>query len=182
ELLRGVFRTKNRVTFPVSATGMAGMECCLANLLEPGDKIVICRAGFFGQRLVEVAERTRAEITVIDAPWGAVFDLNKLRDTLKQVRPKVLAIVNAETSTGALQPVDQLGKLCHGFDTLLVVEAVRALGCPPLKMDKWELAAVYSCPKKAPGCPRAFPPFSLSARAFEVINRRKTKCPSWYLD
>src|SRR5260221_2971750 len=101
---------------------MAGMECCLSNLLEPGDKIVVCRQGFFGQRLVDVAERTRAEITIIDAPWGEVFDLNRLRDTLKQVRPKVLAIVNAETSTGAHQPVDQLGQLCHQVDKLLVVE------------------------------------------------------------
>jgi alanine-glyoxylate transaminase/serine-glyoxylate transaminase/serine-pyruvate transaminase len=182
ELLRGVFQTRNRVTFPVSATGMAGMECCLSNLLEPGDKIVVCRAGFFGQRLVEVAERTRAEVTVIDAPWGEVFDLNRLRDTLKQVRPKVLAIVNAETSTGALQPVDQLGKLCHEFETLLVVDAVTALGCTPLKVDEWGIDAVYSCSQKGLGCPPGLAPVSFSDRAIDVINRRKTKCQSWYLD
>jgi alanine-glyoxylate transaminase/serine-glyoxylate transaminase/serine-pyruvate transaminase len=182
ELLRGVFRTKNRVTFPVSATGMAGMECCLSNLLEPGDKVVICRAGFFGQRLVEVAERTRAEITAIDAPWGEVFDPNRLRDTLKQIRPKVLAIVNAETSTGAHQPVDLLGRLCHEFDTLLLVDAVTALGCTPLEIDKWEIDSVYSCSQKGLGCPPGLAPVSFSDRAIDAINRRKTKCPSWYLD
>src|SRR5947199_3015558 len=93
ELLRSAFRTKNALTFPVSATGMAGMECCFVNLLEPGDKIVVCTMGFFGQRQLEVAGRTGAQVTPLEAPWGQVFDLQRIRDTLAKVRPKVLSIV-----------------------------------------------------------------------------------------
>src|SRR6185437_6195615 len=102
-MLRAAYQTKNQVTFPVSATGMAGMETCFVNLIEPGDAVVVCVAGFFGQRMVEVAER----------PWGEVFDLNTIREVLQKVRPKVLAIVQAETSTGAWQPLEKLGELCH---------------------------------------------------------------------
>src|SRR5437763_4184998 len=113
DLLRAAYQTRNSLTFPVSATGMAGMETCLVNLLEPGDKAVVGVAGYFGTRLVDVAGRTGAQVTVLNRPWGQVFDLDQLRDTLRQVRPKVLAIVHAETSTGAWQPVEQLGKLCR---------------------------------------------------------------------
>jgi alanine-glyoxylate transaminase/serine-glyoxylate transaminase/serine-pyruvate transaminase len=119
QLLRDAYRTKNALTFPVSATGMAGMEACLVNLLEPGDKIVVCYKGFFGQRMIDVAGRAGAQVTTLEQPWGEVFDFNRIRETLKQVRPKVLSIVQAETSTGALQPLEGLGKLCHEFDTLL---------------------------------------------------------------
>src|SRR5262249_41122280 len=101
-LLRQAYQTRNTLTFPVSATGRAGMETCFVNLLEPGDKVVVCAMGFFGQRMIDVAGRTGAKLTVLEAPWGQVFDLDLLRDTLKQVRPKVLSIVHAETSTGAL--------------------------------------------------------------------------------
>jgi alanine-glyoxylate transaminase/serine-glyoxylate transaminase/serine-pyruvate transaminase len=182
ELMRGAFRTKNRVTFPVSATGNAGTEACLFNLLEPGDKIVICSMGFFGQRMIDIAGRTQAEVTVLSAPWGDVFDLNRIRETLKQVRPKVLGIVHAETSTGALQPMEQLGKLCHEFDTLLLVDAVTSLGCVPLEVDAWEIDAVLSCSQKGLGCPPGMAPVSMSDRAVEVLNRRKSKVQSWYFD
>src|SRR4051794_28813256 len=113
DMLREVYQTKNKLTFPVSATGMAGMETCFVNLLEPGDKVVLCVKGYFGTRMVDVAGRTGAELTVLNRPWGQVFDLDQIRATLKQTRPKVLGIVNAETSTGAWQDVSQLGKLCH---------------------------------------------------------------------
>src|ERR1700676_69508 len=96
-MLREVFQTNNRLTFPVSATGMAGMEACVVNLIEPGDKLVVCVKGFFGQRIVEVAQRAGAEVTRLDCPWGQVFDLERIRDVLTKVRPKVLAIVHAET-------------------------------------------------------------------------------------
>src|SRR5262245_51398581 len=97
EMMRLAFRTKNRLTLPISGTGMAGMECCMVNLLEPGDKIVVCCQGYFGQRQIEVAGRTGAQVTVLEAPWGDVFDLNLIRETLQKVRPKVLSIVQAET-------------------------------------------------------------------------------------
>jgi alanine-glyoxylate transaminase/serine-glyoxylate transaminase/serine-pyruvate transaminase len=161
---------------------MAGMEACAVNLLEPGDSVVVCVMGFFGQRMVEVAGRTGAKLTVLEQPWGEVFDLNRLRDTLKQVRPKVLTIVHAETSTGALQPLDEVGKLCHEFDTLLIVDAVTSLGCVPLKVDEWQLDAVFSCSQKGLSCPPGLSPVTISPRAEEAMSRRKTKVQSWYLD
>jgi alanine-glyoxylate transaminase/serine-glyoxylate transaminase/serine-pyruvate transaminase len=161
---------------------MAGMETCLVNLLEPGDKVVVCCKGFFGQRMIEVAGRTGAQVTVLERPWGEVFDLQQIRETLSRIRPKVLAIVHAETSTGAHQPIEQLGALCREFDALLLVDAVTSLGCVPLAVDEWGIDAVYSCSQKGLGCPPGLAPVSFSDRAVEVINRRKTKVQSWYLD
>lgn len=182
ELLRAVFQTTNPLTFPVSATGMAGMETCLVNLVEPGDKVVICQKGYFGTRMVDVAGRCGANLTVLNQTWGQVFDLNHLRDTLKQVRPKVLGIVHAETSTGVLQPIDQLGKLCHEFDTLLVTDTVTSLGCVPVKFDEWEIDAAFSCSQKGLSCPPGMSPVSFSPRAVDALKARKTKVQSWYLD
>ncbi|HJZ90049.1 MAG TPA: alanine--glyoxylate aminotransferase family protein [Gemmataceae bacterium] len=182
ELLRAAYRTKNTLTLPMSATGMAGMETCFVNLVEPGDKAVVCAKGFFGQRMIDVAGRAGAQVTVLEQPWGDVFDLNRIRDTLKQVRPKVLAIVQAETSTGAWQPLEGLGKLCHEFDTLLLVDAVTSLGCVPVLVDEWELDAVYSCSQKGLGCPPGLSPVTLSSRAEAAMSKRKTKVQSWYLD
>jgi alanine-glyoxylate transaminase/serine-glyoxylate transaminase/serine-pyruvate transaminase len=182
ELLRQTFQTTNPLTFPVSATGMAGMETCLVNLLEPGDRLVVCVQGFFGQRLVEVGGRTGAQVTVVERPWGEVFDPNQVRDVLHKVRPKALAIVHAETSTGAWQPIEQLGALCHEVDALLIVDTVTALGCVPVALDDWGVDATYSCSQKGLGCPPGLSPVSFSPRAAEAIGRRKTKVPSWYLD
>src|SRR5262245_9809054 len=182
DMLRAAFQTKNELTFPVSATGMTGMETCVVNLVEPGDKIVCCVKGFFGGRIVEVAERAGAAITKLERPWGQVFELDAIRDALKAVRPKVLSIVQAETSTGAWQPIEQIGKLCHEFGTLLLVDAVTSLGCVPLNLDAWEIDAVYSCSQKGLSCPPGLSPVSFSPRALEAIRQRKTKCQSWYLD
>jgi alanine-glyoxylate transaminase/serine-glyoxylate transaminase/serine-pyruvate transaminase len=182
QMLRDAFVTKNEVTIPVSATGMAGMEACAVNLLEPADSVVVCVMGYFGQRMVEVAGRTGAKLTVLEQPWGEVFDLNRIRETLQRVRPKVMTIVHAETSTGAHQPLDQLGKLCHEFDTLVVVDAVTSLGCVPLRVDDWQLDAVFSCSQKGLSCPPGLSPVTISPRAEAAIARRKTKAQSWYLD
>jgi alanine-glyoxylate transaminase/serine-glyoxylate transaminase/serine-pyruvate transaminase len=182
QLMRDTYLTKNPLTFPVSATGMAGMETCMVNLLEPGDKIVVCNMGFFGQRMVDVASRTGAQLTVLEQAWGEVFDLNRIRETLQQVRPKVLAIVHAETSTGAYQPLEELGKLCHEFDTLLMIDAVTSLGCVPVRIDDWGIDAAFSCTQKGLGCPPGLSPVTLSPRAEEAMAKRKTKVQSWYLD
>jgi alanine-glyoxylate transaminase/serine-glyoxylate transaminase/serine-pyruvate transaminase len=182
EMLRGVYQTRNQVTFPVSATGMAGMETCFVNLVEPGDRVVLCAAGFFGQRMVEIANRAGAQVTVLERPWGEVFDFQQIRETLQKVRPKLLAVVQAETSTGAWQPLDGLGALCHEFDTLLLVDAVTALGCIPLSLDAWQIDAVYSCSQKGLSCPPGLSPVSFSPRAVEVFSKRKTKVQSWYFD
>ncbi len=182
DMLRQAFLTSNPLTFPVSATGMAGMETCMVNLLEPDDRVVVCVAGFFGQRLVEVAHRTGAAVTVLEGPWGGVFDFNQIRDVLGKVRPKVLAIVQAETSTGAWQPLEGLGELCHEFDTLLLIDAVTSLGCIPLHLDGWQIDAAYSCTQKGLSCPPGLAPVSFSQRAVEVLNKRKKKVQSWYFD
>src|SRR5437868_3254431 len=116
DLLRRALRTANPLTFPVSATGMGGMEACLVNLLEPGDRLLVCAAGFFGNRLVEVGGRAGAAVTPLEKPWGQSFQPDEVRDALRRVRPKVLAIVQAETSTGVWQPLEQLGALCREFD------------------------------------------------------------------
>ena len=182
DMLRQALQTKNNLTFPVSGTGMSGMETCLINLLEAGDKAVVCVNGFFGQRLLEIAGRNGAQVTPLEASWGQVFDLQRIRETLNKVRPKVLAIVHAETSTGAWQPIEELGKLCREFDTLLVVDAVTSLGCIPLNVDGWGIDAVYSCTQKGLSCPPGLSPVSFSPRAVEALGKRKTKVPSWYLD
>jgi alanine-glyoxylate transaminase/serine-glyoxylate transaminase/serine-pyruvate transaminase len=182
EMMRQALQTKNNLTLPISGTGMAGMETCLINLLEAGDKAVVCVNGFFGQRLLEIAGRNGAQVTPLEVPWGQVFDMQRIRETVSKVRPKVLAIVQAETSTGAWQPIEELGKLCHEFDTLLVVDAVTALGCIPLNVDAMQIDAVYSCTQKGLSCPPGLSPVSFSPRAVEAIGKRKTKVPSWYLD
>lgn len=181
-LLRYVFQTQNTLTFAVSGTGSAGMEVCVVNLIEPGDRMVVCVNGVFGQRMVDVAQRAGAEVTVLERPWGDVFPLDMIRDTLKKVRPKVLGIVHAETSTGACQPMDGLGELCHEFDTLLLVDTVTSLGGIPVEVDRWQADAVYSGTQKCLSAPPGLAPVTFSPRAVEAIHRRKAKVQSWYLD
>ena len=182
EMLRAVFQTKNALTLPMSATGMAGMETCFVNLVEPGDKVALCVAGYFGTRMVDVAGRCGAELTVMNGPWGEPFELDAIRETLKKVRPKVLGIVHAETSTGCLQPIAELGKLCHEFDALLIADTVTSLGCVPVKLDEWEVDAAFSCSQKGLSCPPGLSPVSLSERAATRIKTRKSKVQSWYFD
>jgi alanine-glyoxylate transaminase/serine-glyoxylate transaminase/serine-pyruvate transaminase len=182
QMLRDAFGTTNQLTFPISGTGMSGMEACLVNLLEPGDAAVVGVNGFFGQRLAEVASRAGAKVTVVERPWGEVFEPDLLRETLRRVRPKVLAVVHAETSTGAWQPVEELGGICREFDTLLVLDTVTSLGCVPVRLDAWGVDAAYSCSQKGLSCPPGLAPVSFSPRAVEAIGRRKTKVQSWYLD
>jgi alanine-glyoxylate transaminase/serine-glyoxylate transaminase/serine-pyruvate transaminase len=182
EMLRRLFRTRNQMTFPVSGTGGAGMEAAVVNLIEPGDRMVVCVKGVFGQRMTDVAQRTGAAVTTIERPWGEVFDLQQIREVLQRVRPKVLGIVHAETSTGAWQPVSELGALCHETDTLLLLDTVTSLGGVPVEVDPWGVDAVYSCSQKCLGCPPGLAPISFSPRAVEAINRRKAKVQSFYLD
>ena len=182
EMLRAVFQTKNALTLPMSATGMAGMETCFVNLVEPGDKVVLCVAGYFGSRMVDVAGRCGAELTVMNGPWGEPFELDAIRETLQKVRPKVLGIVHAETSTGCLQPIAELGKLCHEFDALLIADTVTSLGCVPVKLDEWEIDAAFSCSQKGLSCPPGLSPVSFSERAATRMKARKSKVQSWYFD
>ena len=181
-MLREVYKTTNPLTFPVSATGMAGMETCFVNLIEPGDPVTVCSIGYFGTRMIDVAGRTGCKLTVKEKPWGQVFSLDELRDILKESRPKVLGLVHAETSTGALQDISAVGKLCHEFDTLLLTDCVTSLGCTPVELDAWEVDAAFSCSQKGLSCPPGMSPVSLSPRAVDKLKSRKTKVQSWYLD
>src|SRR5438132_5145999 len=148
DMLRRVFQTKNMLTFPVSGTGSAGMETCVVNLIEPGDRMLVCVNGVFGQRMTDVAQRAGAAVTTIERPWGQVFDLNQIREVIKKVRPKVLGIVHAETSTGAWQPLEDFGALCHEFDTLLLADTVTSLAGVPVEVDSWNIDAVYTGTQK----------------------------------
>jgi alanine-glyoxylate transaminase / serine-glyoxylate transaminase / serine-pyruvate transaminase len=182
EMLRNVFRTKNALTFPVSGTGMSGMEACVVNLIEPGDRTLICINGVFGQRMVDVAQRAGATVTTLERPMGEVFDLGQIRDAVRKLRPKVVGIVHAETSTGAWQPIAGLGDICRETDALLLLDTVTSLAGIPVEIDAWGVDAVYSGTQKCLSCPPGLAPVSFSPRAVEVIQRRKSKVQSWYLD
>lgn len=181
-MLRQVFKTQNPLTFAVSGTGMAGMECLVVNLIEPGDRMAVCVKGYFGGRMAEIARRAGADLTVLEGVWGDCFDLDRIEDTLKKVKPKVLGIVHAETSTGVHQPIAELGKLCHRHGALLAADTVTSLACVPVEVDAWELDAVFSGTQKGLGCPPGLAPVTFSPRAQEAIKSRKTKVQSWYLD
>ena len=181
-LLRQVFRTENRLTMAVSGTGSAGMEAVVVNLIEPGDKMLVCVNGVFGGRMVDVAGRAGAVVTAIERPFGEVFDPQEVRDAVNRVQPKVVGIVHAETSTGAWQPLPEISRIVHEAGALLAVDAVTSLGGVPVEVDAWGIDAIYSGTQKCLSCPPGLAPVSFSPRAAEVINSRKSKVQSWYLD
>ena len=181
-MLRQVFNTQNQTTFAVSGTGMAGMETCLANLLEPGDKILVCVKGVFGGRMVDIAQRIGAEVSTIERPWGEVFDPEEIKTAIDRVRPKAVAIVHAETSTGARQPVEELGQICRDRDALLILDTVTSLGGLPVEIDAWGVDAAYSGTQKCLAAPPGLSPVTFSQRALDAIAKRKKKCQSFYLD
>ncbi|HXJ74245.1 MAG TPA: aminotransferase class V-fold PLP-dependent enzyme, partial [Candidatus Dormibacteraeota bacterium] len=181
-MLREVFLTRNEMTFPVSGTGSAGMEFCFVNLLEPGDEVVIGVNGVFGGRMVDVAERCGAKVTKVEAPWGTMIEPRQIAAALHGRKPKLVAIVHAETSTGALTPVEEISRLTHEAGALLLLDTVTSLGGCPVRIDDWGVDAVYSGTQKCLSCPPGLAPVSLSPRAMEIATKRKTKVQSWYLD
>jgi alanine-glyoxylate transaminase / serine-glyoxylate transaminase / serine-pyruvate transaminase len=181
-MLRSVFLTKNEMTFPVSGTGSAGMEFCFVNLIEPGDEVVIGVNGVFGNRMVDVAERCGAKVTKVEAPWGRIIEPSQIADALKGRRPKLVAVVHAETSTGALTPVEEISRLAHDAGALFLLDTVTSLAGCPVRIDDWQVDAVYSGTQKCLSCPPGLSPVSLSPRAMEVATNRKQKVQSWYLD
>ena len=181
-MLRAVFLTKNEMTFPVSGTGSAGMEFCFVNLIEPGDEVIIGVNGVFGTRMVDVAERCGAKVTKVEAPWGRIIEAQQIADALKGRRPKLVAVVHAETSTGALTPVEEISKLAHEAGALFLLDTVTSLGGCPVRIDDWQVDAVYSGTQKCLSAPPGLAPVSLSPRAMEVATKRKNKVQSWYLD
>ncbi|MFY3742744.1 pyridoxal-phosphate-dependent aminotransferase family protein [Anaeromyxobacter sp. Red801] len=181
--LRAVFRTENPFTIAVSGTGSAGMEAALVNLLEPGDTAVVVVAGVFGGRMADIVGRCGARLVKIDVPWGEVCDPARIEEALKKEgKVKVVALVHAETSTGAHQPLEGLGALCHAHGALLVADTVTSLGGVPVEVDAWGVDACYSGTQKCLSCPPGLAPLTLSPRALEAVKARKTKVQSWYLD
>lgn len=182
-MLRAVFLTRNEMTFPVSGTGSAGMEFCFVNLIEPGDEVIVGVNGVFGNRMVDVAERCGARVTKVEAPWGQIITPEQIATALQTVsRPKLVAIVHAETSTGALTPVEEISRLTHAAGALLLLDTVTSLGGCPVRLDDWGVDATYSGTQKCLSCPPGLSPVSLSPRALEVARSRRTKVQSWYLD
>jgi alanine-glyoxylate transaminase/serine-glyoxylate transaminase/serine-pyruvate transaminase len=181
-LLRSVFETGNRVTFSVSGTGGAGMEACLANLIEPGEEVLICVNGFFGQRAAEISERWGAKVIRVDSEWGHPIDMQRVWDAFKPSSARVVVMVHAETSTGMRQPIEQLKHLRDVRDAILVVDAVTSLGALPVGIDRNEIDASYSCSQKGIGAPPGLSPVTFSDRALEKIRGRKERLRSWYFD
>ena len=182
DMLRGLFRTKNDLTFVVSATGSAGMETCFVNLLEPGDEALVCVNGVFGNRMSDIVERCGAKLIRVDAPWGQAIEPTQVKEALEKCNPKLVAIVHAETSTGVLQPLEQISELAHKAGALFLVDTVTSLGGIDVRIDDWGIDAVYSGTQKCISAPPGLSPVSFSARAVDVMDNRKKKVQSWYLD
>ncbi len=183
EQLRQVFGTQNRLTFPVSGTGMAGMECIATNLIEPGDEVLVCINGVFGGRMKDVMERCGAVVHTVEIPWGEVFSTEQVISALEQhPKTRLVGIVHAETSTGAHQPLEGLADAVHKRNALLIVDTVTSLGGHELRMDDWGIDAIYSGTQKCLSCPPGLSPVSFGERALAKLDARKSKPQSWYLD
>jgi alanine-glyoxylate transaminase/serine-glyoxylate transaminase/serine-pyruvate transaminase len=182
ELLRYTFQTQNDLTLAVPGTGMAAMETTVANLVEPGDPVLVCVNGFFSQRIAEIARRNGGQVTVINRPWGEIFSAADIRDALAKNPAKIVGIVQAETSTGVLQPVAEIAQEVHAQGGLLIVDAVTSLGGVPVQVDANGIDACYSCSQKCLGCPPGASPVTFSPQAVEKIQARQSPVRTWYLD
>jgi alanine-glyoxylate transaminase/serine-glyoxylate transaminase/serine-pyruvate transaminase len=180
--LRQVFQTQNQVTHATPGTGTSGMEACVANLMEPGDPVLVCVHGYFGDRVRLMAERQEAEVTVIEGEWGKPTDPQKVAEALKAKAYKVITVVHAETSTGVLQPMGDIVSLAKEHGVMILLDTVTSLGGVELKADEWGLDAAYSCSQKCIGCPPGLAPVTFSDRAVEAAKSRKHPIRSWYLD
>ncbi|WP_152655994.1 alanine--glyoxylate aminotransferase family protein [Oceanobacillus sp. CFH 90083] len=173
EMLRDVFQTKNKWAFPIDGTSRSGIEALLSSVIEPGDKVLIPIYGRFGHLLTEIAERNRAEIHTIHCEWGEVFDQEVIIEEMKKVNPKVLAIVHGETSTGCMQPLDQIGPACREAGVLCIVDAVATIGGTPVKVDEWQLDAVIGGTQKCLSVPSGMAPITYNERVEQILSSRK---------
>lgn len=183
DMLQAVFQTRNQLTLAVSGTGSAGMESCVVNLVEPGDKVLVCIAGVFGERMREMTERAGAQVSTISVPWGKVFEPDQVRDAIVEHGPfKVVGIVHAETSTGAAQPIAAISDVVHQAGALLLVDCVTSLAGMEVDVDGWGIDACYSGTQKCLSCPPGLAPVTFSAAAEKAMSERRSKVVSWYLD
>jgi len=183
EMLREVFKTSNEMTIALSGTGSAGMEACLVNLLEPGDKAIVCINGLFAERMADIVKRCGAEPIIVEGEWGNIIEPEQVQKSLaNSCKVKLVAIVHAETSTGVRQPLEEISRLTKEAGALFVVDAVTSLAGIPVETDKWQIDAIYSGTQKCLSCPPGMSPVSFSANALESIAGRNTPIQSWYLD
>jgi len=182
DLLRYVFQTKNQLTMAMPGTGSAGMETVLANLIEEGDKIIVCVNGVFGERMVDICQRLKANVTIVNGPWGKIIEPDDVKKALAQTKAKFLAIVHGETYTGILQPIEEISQLCKEYDTMLLLDCVTSLAGTDVKIDQWGIDAAYSGTQKCISCPPGLAPVTFSEKAQKIISKRKSKVPIWYLD
>jgi alanine-glyoxylate transaminase/serine-glyoxylate transaminase/serine-pyruvate transaminase len=183
QLLQYAFQTENALTMPISAPGSAGMESVFVNLVEPGDKVIVCQNGVFGGRMQQNVQRCGGKVIMVQDEWGKPTDRNKVREAL-QANPdtKALAFVHAETSTGVLNDAKALCQLAMEFDCLSIVDAVTSLGGSELKVDEWGIDASYSGTQKCLSCVPGLSPVSFSDKAIAAIKQRKKSVQSWFLD
>ncbi len=182
-MLRQVFVTANRLTISVSGTGSSGMEAALVNVVEPGDGVLVCVNGVFGTRMADIVGRIGGDLVTVERPWGEVFTPDEIVNALERhPNVRVVAIVHAETSTGAHQPVEEIGRLCRERDLLLVVDAVTSLGGAEVRVDDWSIDVCYSGTQKCLSCPPGLAPITFGERAVERIRSRSSRVKSWYLD
>jgi alanine-glyoxylate transaminase/serine-glyoxylate transaminase/serine-pyruvate transaminase len=182
ELLRYAWQTDNEFTIAISGTGSSGMEAAFANVVEPGDRILIGVNGYFGRRMVDMAGRYGADVRCLEAAWGEAFSLDTIRQGMETHRPQVLALVHAETSTGVRQPLDGLAELCREHDCLLLVDTVTSLGGVPLHVDAWGLDVAYSGSQKCLSAPSGVAPITFGPRALAKIHNRRTPIANWYMN
>jgi alanine-glyoxylate transaminase/serine-glyoxylate transaminase/serine-pyruvate transaminase len=182
-LLRTVFETDNPFTIAISGTGSAGMEASIINLIEPGNLVIVGVNGVFGTRLASVVDRCGGKAIRVEARWGECIQPETIEQALVRSGPvKAVAIVHAETSTGVLQPLEEIGALCRQHNALFVVDAVTSLGGLPIGVDRLGIDVCYSGTQKCLSCPPGLSPFTMSERALAAVKNRRTPCQSWYLD
>lgn len=182
ELLQQVFQTANSMTLACSGTGSAGAEMLMDNLVEPGDSCLIGINGVFGARLTDKAKRAGGEVHNLNAPWGSIIDVDEVLEQVERLAPKIVVLVHAETSTGVLQPIDQIADSVHRKGGLMVLDCVTSLGGAPVKIDEWGIDAAYSGTQKCISCPPGLSPVTLSERAMHKVENRTSPVHSWYLD
>jgi len=183
DMIRQAYQTKNRLTVPISGTGSAGMETVFVNMLEPGDKVVVGVKGLFGERMADVAGRCGAKVIEVEAPWGQPIDPQDIKAALdKNPDTKMVAIVHAETSTGVRQPLKEIADMAHETGAILLADMVTSLGGIPTEIDENGVDIAYSGTQKCLSCPPGLAPVTLGPKAEDILNNRKSKVQSWYLD
>ena len=181
--LRALFRTENDMTMPISGTGTAGMEAAIYNVVEPGDTVIVCQNGFFGTRMADMARRCGAEVVLVEGEWGRIIEPEQVEAALKAGPPaKVVTIVHGETSTGILQPLEEISRIVHQHGALLLVDAVTSLAGCELRIDDWGIDVCFSGTQKCLSAPPGMAPLTMSAQAMEVVANRKEPVRSWYVD